>query len=64
MSRTEFDKDSAVFGLVLGIIIGICLSGIANTLCVSRQTECKEFDGIQVCREVVYHDWKVKEVDK
>ena len=62
----SFDKDSIIFGFCVGCLLGIILTVLAVNYGIvkERQTECKELDGIQVCRNVDYFPWKVKEADK
>ena len=66
MSNSDFDKDSALLGLFMGAILGVILTAVSVNFGTGsqRQTECKEVDGIQVCRNVDYFPWKVKEADK
>lgn len=66
MKNSDFDMDSALFGLSIGAILGVILTVVFVNFGTGsqRQTECKEVDGIQVCRNVDYFPWKVKEADK
>ena len=66
MSNSDFDMDSVLLGLFIGAILGVILTALSVNYgtCKQRQTECKEVDGIQVCRNVDYFPWKVKEADK
>jgi len=63
---SDFDKDSFCLGLFIGCILGVILTALAVNYGTGeqRQTECKEVDGIQICRNVDYFPWKVKEADK
>lgn len=62
----DFDKDSIYLGLSIGAILGVILTLVAVNYGVEkqRQTECKELDGIQICRDIDYSPWKVKEASK
>lgn len=62
----DFDKDSIYLGLSIGAILGVILTLVAVNYGVEkqRQTECKELDGIQICRDIDYYPWKVKEASK
>ena len=62
MNNSEFDKDSIIFGLFIGVILTALSVNFGTEK--QRQNECKEFDGIQVCRNVDYFPRKVKEADK
>ena len=66
MNNSDFDMDSIIFGLFIGAILGVILTALAVNFCTEkqRQTECKELDGIQVCRDVDYFPWKASEADK
>ena len=63
MSNSYFEKDSVLLGLFIGALLGIILTALSVNFGTERQTECKEVDGIQVCRNVDYFPWKVKEAD-
>lgn len=66
MSNSDFDMDSAFIGFFIGSILGVILTALSVNFGIEKQsqTECKELDGIQICRNVDYFPWKVKEADK
>lgn len=66
MRNSDFDMDSALLGLFIGCILGVILTALSVNYgtCKQRQTECKEADGIQICRDVDYFPWKINEADK
>ena len=66
MRNSDFDKDSLYIGLFIGGILGVIITALAVNFGTvkQKQTECKLSDGIQICREVDYFPWKVKETNK
>lgn len=62
----SFDMDSIYLGLSIGAILGVILTLVAVNYGMGkqRQTECQELNGIQICRDIDYFPWKVKEADK
>ena len=66
MKNSDFDMDSVLIVLFIGAILGVILTAVSVNFGTEsqRQTECKELDGIQICRNVDYFPWKVKEANK
>lgn len=66
MRNSDFDMDSFYFGLFIGTLLGVILTAVSVNYGSGkqRQSECNELNGIQICRDIDYFPWKVKEADK
>lgn len=60
MATSEDAKSAFWIGFVLGFISLAILVFVVTHYVQDRREECKQVDGVNVCRTITYGDWKVK----